>query len=1259
MQYKLLRKQLQKPAGQCEHQLICQLLERKSISLDRRHKILNLAKNLVVNCRNSKESSGMLDAFLLEFGLSNAEGVALMCLAEALLRVPDDLTADRLIAEKIKQGSWSDHLGKSESLFVNASTWGLMLTGQVVSLDRAITQTTENWTKRLVGRISEPFVRAAIMQAMSIMGGQYVLGRSIKEGIKRGNQQNGSSTRFSFDMLGEGARTEKDALNYFESYSAAIDEIGISSTIADASVEVKDGISVKLSALFSKYSYSHHASVMQNLLPRIKQLCLKAKRHNIGLSIDAEESYRLDLSCEIFEALARDPDLRDWQGLGFVLQAYQKRAPDTAKWLIEIARETDRRLMVRLVKGAYWDAEIKHTQELGLTNYPVFTRKANTDLCYQHCAELLFNASKEIYPQFATHNAYTATMIIELAGNKEFEFQRLHGMGHILYQEIYKQYPKLKSAVRVYAPIGHHNDLLPYLVRRLLENGANSSFVNRFLDKNTPVDVLLQDTEDMVTHSSPYQHSLIPLPGKIFEAEGEDRKNAIGVDLDSVTETQNLLSVVNDTSSDILVAHSIINGQSLGENLKNHYSPSNNKHLIGRHSCADDALIWDSLTSAYAAQADWDESGVERRAKVLENVADLFEKDCAELVSLLAREAGRTLSDGISEVREAVDFCRYYALQGRILDSQKSQQFRGKGVFLCISPWNFPLAIFVGQIAAALATGNSVIAKPAEQTPLIAYYAVSLFHRAGVPTHVLHLLLGSGSRIGNILITDPRISGIAFTGSTETAMIINRQLATRSGGPVPLVAETGGQNCMIVDSTALPEQVVDDVIASSFLSAGQRCSALRVLFLQEDIADTVLPMLRGAMHSINIGDPRYLSSDVGPVIDRTAQKDLLLHIEKMHREGSLIAKANLNDNHNDGSFVAPHAFEIESLDQLEKEIFGPILHIIRFNAENLDTVINQINATGYGLTLGIHSRIEAFAETVYRKTIVGNTYINRNMVGAVVGVNPFGGRGLSGTGPKAGGPNYLLRFCSEQHKTNTTECASSIKTTMNHYSEVSPDTASLQKQLTEASEKAMLEWQIYPIKKRISCIAPLIPYLEGLPVVSIVNQKLAGPLLLPGPTGEKNELRLVGRGPMLVAITSEDSLDLGLRQIASALLCGCSVIVATEPKHALVLRKIDKSLMSSGLPKNLLILTDLKTISSTICQPALGGLVTNTLGTNSQTIRHLLAQRKDSIIPLIEWPKNNAGYQFSWLLWFLSERTLTENIVARGGNTELFGLAEK
>ena len=1255
MRHELLRKKLQMPAGQSEHQFVSQLLEQKSISLDRRHKILNLAKTLVVNCRDSKESSGMLDAFLLEFGLSNTEGVALMCLAEALLRVPDDLTADRLIAEKIKQGSWSDHQGKSESLFVNASTWGLMLTGQVVNLDRTITQKTENWTKRLIGRISEPFVRSAIMRAMSIMGGQYVLGRSIKEGIKRGNKQNGPGARFSFDMLGEGARTEKDALKYFESYSSAIDEIGSSATNQDASVQVKNGISVKLSALFSKYSYPHYASVMEHLLPRIKQLCLKAKRYNIGLSIDAEESYRLDLSCEIFEVLARGADLRDWQGLGFVLQAYQKRAPDTAKWLIEIAKETDRRLMVRLVKGAYWDAEIKHTQELGLTNYPVFTRKSNTDLCYQHCAELLLEASKEIYPQFATHNAYTATMIIELAANKEFEFQRLHGMGHIMYQEIYKQHPHLQSSVRIYAPIGNHNDLLPYLVRRLLENGANSSFVNRFLDKNTHVDVLLQDIENVVTQSSPYQNSLIPLPEKIFEAAGEYRKNAIGIDLDSVTETQNLLSVVNDTSNNILVAHSIINGQSVGGNLKNHYSPSNNQHLIGRYSGADDALIWDSLTSAHAAQADWEESGIEDRAKALENAADLFEKDCAKLASLLAREAGRTLADGISEVREAVDFCRYYALQGRILNSQ---QFRGKGVFLCISPWNFPLAIFVGQIAAALVTGNSVIAKPAEQTPLIAHYAVSLFHRAGVPVNVLQLLLGSGPKIGNILITDARISGVAFTGSTETAMIINRQLATRSGGPIPFVAETGGQNCMIVDSTALPEQVVDDVIASSFLSAGQRCSALRVLFLQEDIADTVLTMLRGAMHSMNIGDPRYLSSDVGPVIDRTAQKALLLHIEKMHREGTLIAKTKLNDNTRQGSFVAPHAFEIKSIGQLNKEVFGPILHIIRFNAENLDAVINQINATGYGLTLGIHSRIEAFSETVYRKTIVGNTYVNRNMVGAVVGVNPFGGRGLSGTGPKAGGPNYLFRFCSEQQKTNTIDQISSVGTTMARYSEVSPDTTSLQKDLIEASEQAMLEWQSYPIKKRINCITPLIPYLEGLPVVSIVNQKLAEPLRLPGPTGEKNELRLVGRGPMLVVITSEDSLDLGLRQVASALLCGCSVIVATEPEHALAVEKITKRLITSGVPKNLLILTDLDTISSTICQPALGGLVTNTLGSDSQTIRHLLAQRKDSIIPLIEWPKNNAEYQFSWLLWFLSERTLTENVVARGGNTELFSLTE-
>ena len=753
-----LRNKIRHATHQDEHQAVTQLLHSNPLSSSARDKILQDSRQLVSNCRADKSSSGTLDAFLLEFGLSNAEGVALMCLAEALLRVPDAITADRLIAEKIKAGNWNLHRGKSASLFVNASTWGLMLTGQLVSLDKEITQDTDSWIKRLTATLGEPVIRAAVMQAMKIMGGQYVLGRTIGEGLKRGTKHNHTGTRFSFDMLGEGARTEPDAVRYLKAYSSAIDEIGNSpsgGSVYSAKDAVYDanGISVKLSALHPRYYFAQHQVVMDELLPRIKQLCLQAKQYNIGLSIDAEEAYRLDISLDIFEALAKDSELDGWQGLGFVLQAYQKRAADTAKWLIGLARETNRRLMVRLVKGAYWDAEIKHAQEMGLESYPVFTRKANTDLCYQHCAGVLLDAQKEIFPQFATHNAYTASMILELAGEREFEFQRLHGMGHILYSQLRKQVKNRRGdtalPVRVYAPIGNHKDLLPYLVRRLLENGANSSFVNRFLDHQTPVEELLEDTREQVTRSFPYQHKMIPVPEQIFRVAGEERKNAAGIDLDSPLETAKLLRTVNQVP--LLKAQPIIDGEAVESELHEAFSPADQQQLIGHYSRASEEHILYALESALSAQSAWNKLGHNARADILDKVADLMERDCAQLIGVIAAEGGRTLGDGVSEVREAIDFCRYYSLQAKSLQASCLQ---GTGVFLCISPWNFPLAIFVGQIAAALAAGNTVIAKPAAQTPAIAALATKLFHIAGVPGAALQLLLGVGSQIGKLLFSD-------------------------------------------------------------------------------------------------------------------------------------------------------------------------------------------------------------------------------------------------------------------------------------------------------------------------------------------------------------------------------------------------------------------------------------------------------------------------------------------------------------------------
>ena len=1248
-----LRNKIRHATHQDEHQAVTQLLHSNPLSGATRETILQESRDLVTQCRADKSSSGILDAFLLEFGLSNAEGVALMCLAEALLRVPDALTADRLIAEKIKAGNWNSHRNKSKSLFVNASTWGLMLTGQLVSLDAEITENTDNWVRRLTASAGEPVIRAAVMQAMKIMGGQYVLGRDIKEGLKRGAKQNDNNTRFSFDMLGEGARTDADAQNYLTAYASAIDNIGKSESSPErdeaTDVNSANGISVKLSALHPRYYFAQYDLVMTELLPRIKQLCVQAAKYNIGLSIDAEEAYRLDISMDIFEILAKDKDLDGWQGLGFVLQAYQKRAPDTAKWLIGLARETNRRLMVRLVKGAYWDAEIKHAQELGLASYPVFTRKANTDLCYQHCAGILLDAQDAIYPQFATHNAYTATMILNIAGDRQFEFQRLHGMGHILYDNLRLSISKAANGktatakvipVRVYAPIGNHSDLLPYLVRRLLENGANSSFVNRFLDEQTPVEELLEDNRKQVNSCFPYQHKGIPVPPEMFSAVGEDRKNAHGIDLDSVQESELLLAQVAKTPQ--LISQPIIDGVALDKPLEPNYSPSDQTQLIGHSGRVSDGEILTALESAHQAYNAWNSVGHGARATILEKVADLMERDFGELIGVISLEAGRTVNDGISEVREAIDFCRYYAVQAKSF-----QGLTGRGVFFCISPWNFPFAITVGQIAAALAAGNTVLAKPAAQTPAIAAIAVRLFHEAGVPGEALHLLLGSGSQIGNLVLTDSRIKGISFTGSTGTAQHINQQLAKRNGPPIPFIAETGGQNCMVVDSSALPEQVVDDVIMSAFQSAGQRCSALRVLFVQSDIADNLLHMLKGAMASLKAGDPRLLSSDLGPVIDSGAQKELQSHIDRMNREAKLIAKVELDSSCANGSFIAPHAFEIDSLDVLTDEVFGPILHVVRFDSDQLGKVIEQINNTGFGLTLGVHSRIQAFAQKVFSNTIAGNTYINRNMVGAVVGVNPFGGRGLSGTGPKAGGPNYMLRFSQ----------ADIPETTGRSFDVVINDSKTDHGALVSDAQKALKKWQSTSIDSRLIILQQVATDPSWLQQIdAVARETLANPIELPGPTGEDNRLSVQGRGVVVVVITPQDQFAHAEKQIASALLCGCPVIVTADGCHQDDLLSLRDKYGKAGLAKNLLQFAALDNLTGLVLDNQVEGIVTNSLNTDSSDLRQAMAKRTGSIIPLIEWPQRDQDYSYHWLLWFLSERTRTENLVARGGNTKLFNL---
>jgi RHH-type proline utilization regulon transcriptional repressor/proline dehydrogenase/delta 1-pyrroline-5-carboxylate dehydrogenase len=1002
------------------------LLQASGLDDQRRARLRAHSVALVEHCRELKHKAGTLDAFLQEFGLSNKEGIALMCLAESLLRVPDEETADRLIAEKIHSGDWAVHKGRSDSRFVNASVWGLMLTGKVVKLEDEVTGDTSSWIKRLVSSLGEPVVRRSVLQAMRIMGGQYVLGRSIDEAMRKGTADNPPGTRFSFDMLGEGARTEEDARQYFDSYAQAI--AAICAARKGANVEAADGISVKLSALHARYEFRQKRRVMDELLPRVKNLALKAKQGGIGFSIDAEEADRLDISLDIFEALARDLELEGWDGLGFVLQAYQKRAVRVADWLVALGRDCDRRFMVRLVKGAYWDGEIKHAQEQGLPDYPVFTRKCHSDLSYQVCAQVLLSAPEVIFPQFATHNAHTVAMVQELAtGGQAFEFQRLHGMGHLLYERVLAERPD--TPIRVYAPVGNHRDLLPYLVRRLLENGANSSFVNRFLDASVPPESLMQDPVEEAGSHERRRHGGIPVPRDLFVEEDCPWKNSEGIDLADAVAVVPLLEKVMAAAGRKYRAAPILGGEKHTGKSRPVHNPADRRQIVGEVVESTPNHIEEALARASAAQATWDAAGMETRAQCLERVADLMEQHTHDIIGLIVAEAGRTIDDALSEIREAVDFCRYYAQQGRarfgeplVLPGPTGEvnelSFNGRGVFLCISPWNFPLALFMGQVAAALAAGNAVIAKPAEQTPLIAARAVELLLQAGIPGDVIHLLPGDGATVGSALVADQRIAGVAFTGSTETARSINQQLAHREGPIVPLIAETGGLNVMLVDGTALLEQVVDDVIISAFKSAGQRCSALRVLYLQEDVADSVIHMLRGAMQELKLGNPGALSTDIGPVIDLDARHMLERHEQRMSGEGKLLAACELGEENRDGFFVAPQVYEIERLSQLGREVFGPILHVIRYKVSDMPRVLDDINASGYGLTLGVHSRIDGFAREVFNATRVGNTYINRNMVGAVVGVNPFGGQGLSGTGPKAGGPHYLLRFATEKTLTD-------------------------------------------------------------------------------------------------------------------------------------------------------------------------------------------------------------------------------------------------
>jgi RHH-type proline utilization regulon transcriptional repressor/proline dehydrogenase/delta 1-pyrroline-5-carboxylate dehydrogenase len=1005
------------------------LLKEAELPAEMLDRIALRARELVRSVREARLGQGGLDAFLHEYQLTSREGVVLMCLAEALLRIPDAETADALIKDKLGSGDWEKHLGTSESLFVNASTWALMLTGRIVRFGGDETRDLGGVLRRLVAKSGEPVIRQAVMQAMRILGRQFVMGRTIEEALERAQAMEKRGYRYSYDMLGEAARTMRDADRYERAYHAAIAAIGAAAG-RRGPIE-SPGISVKLSALHPRYEFAQRQRVMDELVPRLKGLAMAARRVDIGFTVDAEEADRLDLSLDVIEAISGDADLAGWSGFGLAIQAYQKRCLPLIGWLADMARRHRRRLMVRLVKGAYWDSEIKWSQERGLPGYPVFTRKASTDVSYLACAKKLLADPAAFYPQFATHNAHSFAAVLEMAGNgRDFEFQRLHGMGEALYEQVVGP-EKMGLAARIYAPVGSHEDLLAYLVRRLLENGANTSFVNRIVDEKAPIEELIGDPVTRVRKLPAKPHPRIPLPVDLY---GQGRRNAGGIDLTDLNELAPLARAMEAAAGERWSAAPVIGGALRGGTVKSVVNPADRRQSVGEVSEAGKKEVDEALARAVRAADDWNGTPAADRAASLERAADLMERSRAALMAMAVREAGKTVPDALAEVREAVDFCRYYAQRARAdfaeplalpgpTGERNQIALEGRGVFACISPWNFPLAIFSGQVTAALAAGNAVIAKPAEQTPLIAAAAVRILHEAGVPADVLHLLPGDGPSVGAPLVADPRIAGVAFTGSTETARAINQVLAARTGPIVPLIAETGGQNAMIVDSSALPEQVVRDVLISSFQSAGQRCSALRVLFVQEDIAEKLEEMLVGAMGELRVGDPALLSTDVGPVIDEAAKDVLEAHADRMVHEGELLHCVPLGPDTAHGSFVAPRAFRIDRLERLEREVFGPILHVIRFAGDRLDAVLESINATGYGLTLGIHSRIDSTVHYIHERLRVGNAYVNRNMIGAVVGVQPFGGEGLSGTGPKAGGPRYLHRFATERTLTIDTTAA--------------------------------------------------------------------------------------------------------------------------------------------------------------------------------------------------------------------------------------------
>lgn len=1065
-----------------EREVIDGLVKRHSMTVNERESAFTASAKLVSSIRTD-EKPGLMEVFLTEYGLSTSEGVALMCLAEALLRVPDADTIDSLIEDKLISSNWRDHVGESPSALVNTATYGLIVTSNVLS-----NPSEESLTKLLkqsIKRLGSPVIRSAVKRAMKEMGHQFVLGETIESALKKGAKAATKGYTYSFDMLGEAAITQTDADTYFESYQQAILKLG--SQAVSSNMVKNPGISIKLSALHPRYEILQRDRVLTELVPSVIKLALMAKELNLGLNIDAEEADRLDISLDVIQAVLKEQALENWTGFGVVVQAYNKSAEPVIDWLYCLAKKHNRKIMLRLVKGAYWDTEIKHAQVEGVDHYPVFTQKNFTDVSYLCCAKKLLRMSDTIYPQFATHNAHTVASIIEIAKpDEQYEFQRLHGMGENVYRQLVEQQ---KIECRIYAPVGEHRDLLAYLVRRLLENGANSSFVNQIVDLNVPIEKVV--TDPFLSIEKKLDINPLPMAPDLFQPE---RQNSKGTDLHDRTQRRTYLTNRLAYETRQWRATPLLSSFYVGDNVITITNPSNISDTVGEAIEANSEDVNNALTSA----RDWSNSTASQRAKILNLVANSLEDQTGKICALLAREAGKTAKDCIAELREAVDFLRYYAAQ-----AERESSNVPLGVFVCISPWNFPLAIFIGQICAALACGNGVIAKPAESTPLIAFFAIKLFHKAGVPRDVLQLLIGDGATIGAPLVSSSKIAGVCFTGSTQTGLRINRSMSEKVAPNAPLIAETGGLNAMIVDSTALPEQAVKDIVKSAFQSAGQRCSALRLLYLQEDIYDSFLSMLFGAMDELKIGDAWNLDTDIGPLISAQAKDNVEAYLDKATMKGSLLKRLCIPTALN-GQYIAPSVVEIKGIQDMHEEVFAPVLHIAKFSSGEFSNILKDINNSNYGLTFGLHSRIDARAAEVSNTLHVGNMYINRDQIGAVVGSQPFGGENLSGTGPKAGGPSYLQRFCKPSNKLP------------NAYPETTPPTHSRVKQI------------------ELNDIQTIINSIE-LPTAPIKET------VMPGPTGEQNTLYQYARG---IVLCLGPSLDTAQAQAEIALQKNCVPVIA-------------------------------------------------------------------------------------------------------------------